>query len=373
VRCTNEAIPIYFEEGGVNKQIDGDRHEQKLLTVSPSYTNTNQMDADTEEKNVKRTAVEGVFRLEFGVPWPPHHVAAYLIEGDEPILIDAGGPSDDGMAVLSERLGCVGYEPEDISDVIVTHPHSDHIGLVSELREAGAEVHAPRAALDQLRRGSDVLEEGGTDVGRQVGYDGESLERSVEKAVSSLERNRRLLEPDAEGTHELAYDEFVVGGRTFEAFRTPGHQIHHASFVTEIDGKTVLFSGDGLIETFRPAALHTGIDHGAFDAVDAFFDSMETFEGIDADIAMPGHGPVFSDIDGAVSSTRGSLEELLDKTVSALGAVEPASPVEVTEERFGEIKYPGQLLDVIGALGTLEGRGEVGYELVDGVRKYTTV
>ena len=332
-------------------------------------------DADTEEKRrVKRTGVDGVFRLEFEVPWPPYHVAAYLIEdGESAVLIDAGGPSDDGEEVLSERLGCLGYEPDDVSDVIVTHPHSDHIGLVPELRDAGAEVHAPRPALEQVRRSGGELEEGVREVGREVGYEGERLDSAVEKAVSSLERNRRLLEPDAEGTHELEYEEFVVGGRTFEAYRTPGHQIHHASFVTEVGGKEALFSGDAVVEPFRPAALHTGIDHGAFDAVDAFYDAMDTFDSLEVDRVLPGHGPVFTDLDAAVDSTRDSLNELLGETVSAVDTVEPASPVEVTEERCGGIKYPGQLLDVIGALGTLEGKDEVAYEKQDGVRMYETV
>ncbi len=334
-------------------------------------------DADSEEKGrVERTSVKGVFRLEFEVPWPPYHVAAYLIDGEEygsPILVDAGAPSEDGADVLSETLGAVGYEPKDVSDVIVTHPHSDHIGLVPELREAGADVHAPRPALEQVRRTEEELEAGVREVGREVGYDGERLDEAVEKSVSSLERNRRLLEPDAEGTHELGYGEFVAGGRGFEAYRTPGHQIHHASFVTEVGGVKVLFSGDALIEPFRPAALHTGIDYGAFEAVDAFFEAMETFESLDVDTVFPGHGPVFSDTDGAVSSTRDSLNELLGETVSAVSSVGPASPVEVTEERCGEIKYPGQLLDVIGALGTLEGNGEVEYEKEDGVRMYRTI
>ena len=335
------------------------------------------MGADSEEKGrVERTAVEGVFRLEFEVPWPPYHVAAYLIESDEregPVLVDAGGPSDDGEDVLSERLGEVGYEPGDVSDVVVTHPHTDHIGTVPELREAGADVHAPEPVLEQLRRDEDELEESVREVGKEVGYEDERLESAVEKTVSSLRRNRRLLEPDAEGTHAFGYDGFVVGGRTFEAYRTPGHQIHHASFVTEVGGESVLLSGDAVVEPFRPAALHTGIDHGAFGAVDAFFDAMNTFDSLDVEYVLPGHGPVFTDLGSAVDSTRDSLNELLGETVAAVDTVEPASPAEVTEERCGDIKYPGQLLDVIGALGTLERGDEVVYEKEDGVRMYETV
>lgn len=335
------------------------------------------MGAESEEiSRAERTGVEGVYRLEFEVPWPPNQVAAYLIdaEGEEPILVDAGSPSDDGTTNWSRTLGCVGYEPDDVSDVVVTHPHTDHIGKVPELREAGAEIHAPGRVLDQLRRDEEELEEGVREVGHAVGYDDDRLETAVENAVSSLQRNRRLLEPDAATTHSLPYDEFVVGGREFEAFRTPGHQIHHAVFLTEIGGDTVLFSGDGIIETFRPAALHTGVDHGAFDAIDAFFDAMDTFERIDADndveIVLPGHGPVFSDLAGAVESTRGKLEGLLDGTAKAVESVGPASPADVAEERWGEVKHPGQVLDVIGALGTLERRGEVAYETEDSVRMY---
>lgn len=336
------------------------------------------MGAESEEMTrAERTGVEGVYRLEFEVPWPPNHVAAYLIDAEceDPILVDAGSPSDDGTTDWSRTLCCLGYEPEDISDAIVTHPHSDHIGKVPELRDAGVDVHAPAPAIEQLLRSEEDLEAGVREVGREVGYDDDRLDSAVEKAVSSLRRNRRLLEPDR--AHPLAYDEFVVGGRTFEAYRTPGHQIHHAVFLTEVGGDTVLFSGDGVVETFRPAALHTGIDHGAFDAIDAFFSAMDTFERIDADtdveVVFPGHGPVFSDLGGAVEHTREKLEELIAGTAAAVESVGPASPANVAEEHWGEVKHPGQVLDVIGALGTLESRGEAEYGVEDGVRKYTTV
>lgn len=332
------------------------------------------MCAESEEMSrVERTAVDGVYRLEFEVPWPPNHVAAYLIdaEGEDPILIDAGSPSDDGKTDWSRTLGCVGYEPDDISDVIVTHPHSDHIGKVPELREAGADVHAPAPAIEQLLRSEEDLEAGVREVGREVGYDDDRLDSAVDKAVSSLQRNRRLLEPDR--THPLAYDEFVVGGRTFEAYRTPGHQIHHAVFLTDVSGEKILLSGDAIVDTFRPAALHTGIDHGAFDAIDAFFAAMDTLERLDVDTVLPGHGPVFSDLGGAVEYTREKLENLLGGTAAAVESVGPASPANVAEEHWGEVKHPGQVLDVIGALGTLERRGVVAFTVGDdGVRYYET-
>lgn len=327
---------------------------------------------ETDSSDARRAGAvppEAVHRLEFDVPWPPSHVATYLVDGSEPVLVDAGSPGEGERDDLDATLRTVGFQLEDVQHALVTHPHTDHIGRVPALREAGVEVYAPRAVLGQLRRDESVLAAGVRDVGRSVGYDDDRLGQAVERAQSSLRRNRRLLDPG--DVRPLEYGDAVeIGGLDVEVYRTPGHQIHHASFVVDVAGNRVLFSGDALIEPFRAAALHTGIDHGAYDAIDAFYDAMDTFDGIDADRVCPGHGPVFADLDAAVESTRKRLDELVEATRAAVEVVEPATPLAVAEEYAGEIQYPGQLLDVVGALGTLDRRGDVTYEREDSVRYY---
>ena len=316
------------------------------------------------------SAAGEVSRIDFDIEWPPKHAAAYLLEEPAPILIDAGDPQERAEATIREGLATRGYDLADIEAVVVTHPHSDHIGQVPLLREAGATAYAARPVLEQLERDPADLAAGVREIGRSAGYRGEAIEREIERATSSLERNRDLLASEA--TIPFAFGESVtVAGREFEPIHTPGHQVHHASLATDLDGERVLFSGDALIEPFRPGAINVGIDYGAYDAVDDFHRAIDRLEGQAVDRVFPGHGPVFTDYASAIENTRSKLESLTGETLEAVTAVGPATPLEITRNRTGEARYPAQLLDTLGALGTLDGRDRVEYEERDGVRYYS--
>ncbi len=326
----------------------------------------------TSDQQSTSLAGDAVTRLQFEVDWPPYHVAAYLIDGEAPILVDAGVPEDGGRGAMIERLDDCGYDPADLGAVVVTHPHTDHTGQVPLFREAGVPVYAPQAALDQLDRDEGDLVAGVREIGRSLGLDAERLETEAERACDSLRRNRRLVDPDhAEG---FAFGESVtVAGQQFEPLHTPGHQIHHASLAATIDGESVLFSGDTLIEPFRAAALHVGIDYGAYEAIDAFYESMDTYAGRDVDRVFPGHGPIFTDYSGTVAETREDLDDLVRDTLAAVDVVGPATPLSIVTERVGETSHPAKLLDTLGALGTLDRRDELTYHTDEGVRYYETV
>jgi glyoxylase-like metal-dependent hydrolase (beta-lactamase superfamily II) len=324
-----------------------------------------------DEPSESDDGIPSIRRLEFDVSWPPEHVAAYLVDGPEPILIDAGTPGEAGRASLDTGLERAGYAPTDVEHVLVTHPHVDHVGQLSTLREAGATIHAPRAALDYFETGAEPTRSTVRSVARSVGYDGDTLATVVEDTRSSLERNRTLLEAvDARPIDPTA--PFSVGGRRFVPIETPGHQIHHLCFEATVDGERTLFSGDALVEPFRPGALHVWLDRGAYESVEALSVAMDRLEGTTATTAFPGHGPVFRDPSEVVDLTRDRIDSLLERTLSALEAVEPATPLSVAERRSGDLHHTVQVLDVVGALGTLERDGRVGHEERDGVRYYRT-
>ncbi len=317
-------------------------------------------------------SLDRVFRIEFEVDWPPGHAVAWLVDGPEPVLVDAGAPGEAATETLTDALDAHGYGLADIEHLVVTHPHSDHVGQVPTLLEAGARLYAPGPALKQLRRDPDDLEAAVRRTAREAGLGDDRVDRAVEQAVDSLERDWRLLPPDEV---DVAFDfgePFDAGGHIFTPLYTPGHQKTHASFLAELGG-TALFPGDALIEPFRAAAIHAGIDRGAYRAIDAFYDAMDRFEAVEADRAFPGHGPAFDDIGGAVDSTRESLDSLVEDTAEALRAVGPTSPVEVSDERAGPAEHPATLLDTFGSLGSLEAADRAECRLVDGVRQYELI
>lgn len=83
----------------------------------------------------------------------PHGVASVLITSKEGhILIDGG--SDKSPKQIVARIRQLGFKPEDIRFILVSHEHIDHAGGVAELqRLSNAEVLAGAAAVPVLRSG----------------------------------------------------------------------------------------------------------------------------------------------------------------------------------------------------------------------------
>ncbi|MFC6838501.1 MBL fold metallo-hydrolase [Halomarina ordinaria] len=320
-----------------------------------------------------------VHRIETPVPWPPGHAAAFLVEGEEPVLVDAGHVDERSEDVLDEGLAERGYTVADIEHVVLTHPHSDHIGQVPAFVAADARLYAPRAVCEQLRRDPADLEARVRETAASVGLPPRELDAQVARAVDSLERNRRLLPPDAVAVPFEYGEAFPVADLSLEPVHTPGHQTGHACLFASDGAETVLFSGDALVEPFRAAALDVGLDRGAYDAVAAFYRGYGRLEAA-LDRREPrrvyaGHGPPFEDAKGVLERSRASLDRLVADVLATVERVGPASPYAVTLARLGgdELRYPAPLLDTVGALGTLDERGAVVYRVDDGVRRYVAV
>jgi glyoxylase-like metal-dependent hydrolase (beta-lactamase superfamily II) len=63
-----------------------------------------------------------------------------VVEGGDVTLVDAAYPTS--MNAIVASLGRIGRSPADVTAVLVTHGHIDHIGVAERLRsEHGSEVH----------------------------------------------------------------------------------------------------------------------------------------------------------------------------------------------------------------------------------------
>jgi glyoxylase-like metal-dependent hydrolase (beta-lactamase superfamily II) len=309
---------------------------------------------------------KGVHRIEFDLSAPPHTAYAYLVPGEEPVLVDAGTPGDEGWAELADGLNDAGYAPEDVDHLLITHPHTDHEGQVPELLDvADPTIYAPEGVRERLARDADEL----ADVVRRnaAEVDAPDPEKAVEGAVDSLRRNRSYLPPDEIDEVVTFGDPFLAGGVTFEPIHTPGHQADQASFFA--DG--ALFAGDALAEPFRPAALYVGFDRGCYDCVDVFYEGLDGLAAYDVDRVYPGHGPVFDDAAGAIGRARADLDALLKECRRTLADLGRATPYEVTDARIDDSRLMRfSLFESIGAFARLVRRGEFESTVEDGTRSY---
>lgn len=75
---------------------------------------------------------------------------AYLIVEDQLTLVDAGHRGS--LRILAPYLRRIGRDVRDITRIVCTHGHPDHIGGVHEIAKAsGADVHMHPADMERLR------------------------------------------------------------------------------------------------------------------------------------------------------------------------------------------------------------------------------
>jgi glyoxylase-like metal-dependent hydrolase (beta-lactamase superfamily II) len=83
---------------------------------------------------------------------PRGMVNSFLLIGERPVVVDTGVPGS-GPKILS-ALAREGFAPRDVSLILITHRHVDHIGSAASLkRDTGAPVAVQALEAEWLRRG----------------------------------------------------------------------------------------------------------------------------------------------------------------------------------------------------------------------------
>jgi glyoxylase-like metal-dependent hydrolase (beta-lactamase superfamily II) len=146
-------------------------------------------------------------------------IASYLLEGDEPALVDCGPASC--SEALRSGLAAHGLAVTDLRHLLLTHIHLDHAGAAGTLvrEHPGLLVHVSEIGAPHL-------------------VDPSRLERSARRLYGEdFDRLWGELAPVPEENLRVVGDRV----RGLEVFPTPGHASHHVSYLSE-DG--TCFSGD---------------------------------------------------------------------------------------------------------------------------------
>lgn len=158
--------------------------------------------------------------LEYGVP---RTTAAFVIVTSEgPILVETG-PESTYRALVS-GLEALGYSPEEVRHVLLTHIHLDHAGAAWRFAERGAAIYVHPKGVRHLRDPSRLL----ASAGRIFGARTEELWGIPMPVLAS---GIRVVD-DGEVLH--------IGGARIEVLDTPGHADHHHTW--KVEG--AIFTGD---------------------------------------------------------------------------------------------------------------------------------
>jgi glyoxylase-like metal-dependent hydrolase (beta-lactamase superfamily II) len=271
--------------------------------------------------------LDGVHQLKLPVPFPLKFVASYLIEGEGGwTIIDPGFDYPPAREAWESEAARMGLDLDrDVTRLIVTHLHPDHIGLARWLEgRSGApvwmlenEISNARHVWDPGRNSDDFVS-----YMMRHGMDAETAGATAGTTRLGIRLPERLrpLRPE---------DRIELGESEARVIHTPGHSDFH--FVLHDERRRLLYAGDHLLLEITPnIGLWT---YTAPRPLRRYLDSIGGLRGLDVDLIFPGHGPLFHDLDGRIDELVLHHEERLSVMHEALEG-EPATAFEVARRVF---------------------------------------
>ena len=255
----------------------------------------------------------------WSIPVPSPHLAirftyAYLLDlPTGAIVIDPGWDSLDGWASLEAGLRQAGVRQKDITGIVTTHSHPDHIGMAARLAErsgawlavgAGSTDFAARVAsgaaagLEELLRWGAPLE-----IASELVATNQGVSQIAGAPVPDFQLRNGEQSP--------------LDGTGLEVIETPGHCPGHICLSDSSRG--LLFSGDHILPRITPHTAEPMV--GLLpDPVGAYLASLDAVLRVGEPEVCPAHEYRFRGLEARVSALRGHVELRLHEVATAIDA-----------------------------------------------------
>jgi glyoxylase-like metal-dependent hydrolase (beta-lactamase superfamily II) len=210
-----------------------------------------------------------------------------LRSGRDALLIDFGSG-----AVLDE-LAALGVDR--VTDVLVTHHHRDQVQGLQRAADAGGRIWVPpveRVLIEEVDR--------------------HWLTRPLDNDYELLQDRFSLLEPVPVAGSADEYRTRRYGAFDVYTLPTPGHTVGSVTYLVEMDGRTLAFSGDLLYGEGKVWSLAaTQWTYTEIEGQRATYLSLGTLARHGPDLVLPSHGDPIADPGPAIELTQRRLDALM--------------------------------------------------------------
>ncbi|WP_042458109.1 MBL fold metallo-hydrolase [Neobacillus dielmonensis] len=191
----------------------------------------------------------GIAKITLPTPFPVGDVNIYLIKGDALTLVDAGPKTKEAWDSLNFQLQELHLSPKDIDQVVLTHDHPDHAGMLDFFPDSLEVIGHPfnerwiyptEEFFHQLKEFfNNMLQKAG--VPQELSQYGGNFANMLKYSCS-----RSLTGHLTEGMRPPGLPEW-------QAIETPGHAQSQIALYRQIDG--VLIGGDVILAHISPNPL----------------------------------------------------------------------------------------------------------------------
>lgn len=224
---------------------------------------------------------ENLYRLEIPLVGSPlKTLNSYLITGERSLLIDTGFREEPCREAMERQLAECGMELAS-TDIFLTHVHSDHTGLSTELHRPGCRIYI--STVDE-----EVLTLHCTETFWKLRYD-----HFVGNGFTQEEMNLLWGSNPAQELAPQVFDDYTClndgdtldyGGYHLRCILTPGHSPGHMCLYDE--ARRVFFSGDHVLFHITPNITRW---EEMPDALGSYLSSLERVRHLAVDTLLPAH------------------------------------------------------------------------------------
>lgn len=274
---------------------------------------------------------ENFYRITLPMPFRLRHVHAYaLVDGKDIALFDTGMIVPGALEKLEADLESIGRSTAGISDIYLTHVHTDHCGMAGIIQEKSkARIHLSEVshqAHEHFQQADYLIAQA------RIFYAKHGLPaRDVEAIVEEIEDMSSRI-PKFE-VHSFLREKEIrqFGNRSFEVIFTPGHAAGHVCFFFREEG--LLLAGDHILP-YIPPSLSPNIYDEIFQPLASYLESLTIIEKLPITVIHPGHGNSFSGIEERIREIR-THHTLKKEALRQVLKAEPKTTFGVCSEMIG--------------------------------------
>ncbi|MGM8214043.1 MBL fold metallo-hydrolase [Bacillaceae bacterium W0354] len=305
-----------------------------------------------------------IHQLTVPTPYAVGDVHTYIHVGDTVTMFDAGVNTEEAWTSFVNQLKNIGLVPNDIQQVVLTHHHPDHTGLIDRL-ERVENVYGHELVDFWLTRDETYFK-------NYISFFNQLYElwnvpddlRHIEKTVEDT----FIHSAKGELTGILKEGDYIPHLPSFLVIETPGHAESHLSFLDEKTG--TLIGGDFLIKQISSNPLleppyNKGEERPK--PLLHYRQSMKKILDYPVKTIFPGHGEIFTGHEPLIYDRLEKQEKRANKVLDLLRD-EPLSPFDICKWLFPkhyEKQFGLTMSETIGQLDYLVSIDEVEKVVVD--------
>ncbi|WP_420796932.1 MBL fold metallo-hydrolase [Alkalihalobacterium alkalinitrilicum] len=287
-------------------------------------------------------------------------------------LIDAGMTNDLCWQGLVATLNENGFRLDDLTEILLTHHHIDHVGLVNRITEKHPiPVYAHPLAIPRVKRDKEFLRtriEFFEKFYQEMNC-GEAGEQQVQHLKASIEKN----------AHQKIISDIIPLQEGMKIFdftvkEVPGHAPDQIAFVDE--RRKWCFAGDHLIKHISSNALvEPDLLGNRIYSLWEYKKSLTNCLDLDVDFVFTGHGEWIDNPSQLIEMRLDRIEKKSKKIKDLIydGITTGSELAQHLYQRQYKNQFSLVMSEVVGHLDALEVDGQIEKQMLDGVWYYHTV